>query len=88
MNFSHLCIEGLHLYNTKSVCKGCGEVNMDAEENKMPVTEIGMVCVYCGAETEVGCCAELHHEIGYETKDGELVLESELTEAHVIVEEL
>ena len=55
---------------------------------RIPVIEVGSVCVYCGAETEVGCCAEVHHEIGYETKDGELVLESELTEAHVIVEEL
>ncbi len=40
--------------------------------------EIGLVCVYCGTETEEMCCGEVHLEYGYETEDGELILESEL----------
>lgn len=54
----------------------------------MKVIEIGVVCPYCGTETEDVCCGEMHHELGYETEDGELILESELTEKHKIVEEL
>lgn len=57
------------------------------------VREIGPVCSYCGAdyaieEYEVGCCGEIHSEIGYETFESnpDLVLESELTEEHEIVE--
>lgn len=42
--------------------------------------EIGYVCVYCGTPTEYLCCGEVHHEIGYWTKDDVLILESELTD--------
>lgn len=48
------------------------------------VVKVGPVCVYCGKETEIGCCGETHHEIGYETETGEIIMESELTEWHVI----
>lgn len=51
-----------------------------------PVTEIGSVCVYCGTETEDMCCGEVHHEMAYETEDGELLLESDLTEEHTVEE--
>lgn len=52
---------------------------------KKKVYEIGMVCVYCGNQTEAPCCGEVHHEIGYETKDGEIILASEITEEMVII---
>lgn len=57
---------------------------------KKLVKPIGSVCVYCGTETEDGCCGEMHHEIGYETIENnpELILESELTEKHIIVEDV
>ena len=50
----------------------------------MKVTEIGMVCPYCGTQTEDVCCGEMHHETGYETEDGEIILESDLTKEHTI----
>ncbi len=54
---------------------------------KIKVVEIGQVCVYCGTETEAGCCGEVHNELGYEAVDDpvHLILESELTEEHEIV---
>lgn len=56
---------------------------------KIKVVEIGQVCVYCGSETQDACCGEVHHETGYETigNNPELLLESELTEEHEIIEE-
>ena len=50
------------------------------------VIEIGSVCVYCGSETSDMCCGEMHHEMGYETIEGELVLESELGPEHRVIE--
>lgn len=49
-----------------------------------PVQEIGYVCVYCGTETEDSCCGEVHHEMAYETDDGEIILDSELTEEYTV----
>lgn len=63
------------------------ETNEKQPDGKIPITSMGWVCVYCGTETEDGCCGEIHHEIGYETDDGELILESELTQHHEIIEE-
>lgn len=45
----------------------------------MEIEEIGLVCVYCGTPTAGLCCGEVHHEEAYDV-DGELVLESEMTE--------
>jgi hypothetical protein len=60
---------------------------------KTKVKEIGEVCVYCGSDYgiedyEVGCCGEVHHELGYESVDEpiHLVLESELNENYEVVE--
>lgn len=63
------------------------EANQEHKDRQIPVTEVGWVCVYCGAETQDLCCGEVHHELAYETGSGDLVLESELTELHVIIEE-
>jgi len=54
---------------------------------------IGEVCVFCGKDYgtedyEVGCCGEIKYELGYESEQEVLILESELNETHVIVEEL
>lgn len=54
------------------------------EDLKIKIVEIGPVCVYCGAETSEPCCGEIHHELGYETEDGELILYSELTSQYEI----
>jgi hypothetical protein len=61
------------------------QANQERKNGSVRVTKVGWVCVYCGAETEDLCCGEVHHEIGYETQDGELILESELTEIHEII---
>ena len=58
--------------------------------DKIKVVKIGEVCSFCGRDyptedQEVGCCGEVRYELGYETSDGELVLESELGEKHEIV---
>jgi len=56
--------------------------------NKIKVIEIGIVCPYCLTETEDMCCGEVHNENAYETVEDnpELILESELTEKHEIVD--
>ena len=66
------------------------EILVVMEELMIEVKEIGQVCVYCGTETEYVCCGEVHRETGYETNEQnpELLLESELTDKHKIVEEL
>ena len=52
------------------------------------VYPIGDVCPYCGSPVQIdphmGCCGEVHHERGFETDDEEIILESELTDRHVI----
>lgn len=60
---------------------------------KTRVIKIGQVCVYCGTETQDGCCGEVHHETGYVECNEKLeevgscvILESELTEQHEAVE--
>jgi hypothetical protein len=59
------------------------------------VVSIGQVCVYCGSGVGdgVGCCGEVHHEEGYveveetfQEVDGCVILESELTDEHEVVE--
>lgn len=45
---------------------------------KDELIEIGYVCVYCGTETKEPCCGEVHHEVGFEDSDGNLILESEI----------
>ena len=32
---------------------------------KMKVIKVGMVCCYCGTQTQDACCGEVHHETGY-----------------------
>lgn len=43
------------------------------------LTKLGKCCVYCGTETEGPCCEEIRHEQGFCAPDGEIILESELT---------
>lgn len=63
-------------------------INKKHNDRKISVITVGPVCVYCGTETEDVCCGEMHHELGFETIEPhcELLLESELTELHEIIE--
>lgn len=55
---------------------------------KKQVNSIGLVCPYCGTPTEDVCCGEMHHEEGFETEDGEIVLESELDDNYEVTDEM
>ena len=75
---------GDNMDNTRKTQDGEEQANKTIQ-----VTEVGEVCVFCGKDYatedfEVGCCGEIRHEVGYETEDGDLILESELTNSHNI----
>lgn len=73
--------------NPKIHCYTAAEAIEEHANRQIFVVRVGSVCVYCGKETEAPCCGEIHHEVGFETENGELLLESELTQFHEILED-